>query len=172
MKPTYKEKARKYRVELGSVAVNPPHETFNRFRGPLTWRSAGCFSHTPVLLLTLLAVILFSGCSLLRDRDEKPIYLRESILPASSVSASMAEAREIALAVEGQAGQLPPNLWIRRTDDPAYYAYTRLLYGDGGQFLGAEVFLREDDALTHELIHVRRRNNYHDPRYKGKVKYW
>jgi len=145
--------------------------------GGLNVRSAGTptpKARIPALLLpALLAASLF-GCSLLRSRDDKPIYLRASCVPASDVSAAMEKAAESVRSVEGHPGLLPDHLWVQCDWTGDWGARTELIWYEGGQF-GAKIHLSEhnrQNALWHECVHVRRRTNDHDRRYAGKVWEW
>lgn len=86
----------------------------------------------------------------------------------------MAKADSLVQDVEGTPGRLPPpySLNVYRGWDGDEYGITLLLYGKERQFLGADIHLNQDDALIHELVHVLRRSDDHDRRYRGKVKYW
>jgi len=119
-----------------------------------------------ILTISLLAL---AGCA---NRSDKPFYLRLSDIPSRAVVQEMAVARAIVTGVEGHPGTLPPALWIYDGYQGEEYGITRLLYGEGGRFLGAEIQLRDRRALVHELVHVLRRSNDHDRRYNGKVWQW
>lgn len=103
-------------------------------------------------------------------RHKEAQWLKDSYLPTETVENAVRDAKKI-IEEAGDEWSMPPALWIKETQDKEFYGYTKLLYSHRG-FIGAEIHLRVQDALVHELIHVLTREATHQAKYKGKVKYW